>query len=77
MLLEGEAFRSQEVFTQEKYLYLYYQGLRLLENLYDNGIFHGHINAKTFRVADDYTFSLSDFLLSSYMIKYKNLPQQE
>ena len=30
-LMEEEGFRSQEVFTQEKYVYLYIQGLKLLE----------------------------------------------
>ena len=74
-LLEEEGFRSQEVFTQEKYVYLYYQGLRLLEHLYDNGISHGHISAKTLRISDSYTFSLSDFMLSNYMPTFKDLPE--
>ena len=63
-LHEGEAFRSQEIFTQEKYLYLYYQGLKLLERLYESGISHGNINARTLRISDTYKFSLSDFQLS-------------
>ena len=74
-LIEEEAYRSQEVFTQEKYLYLYYQGLRLLEHLYHNGITHGGINAKTLRISDNYTFSLSDFQLSTCTPSFKNLSE--
>lgn len=76
-LLEEEGFRSQEIFTQEKYLYLYYQGLRLLEFFYENGITHGHINAKTLRISDMYTFGLTDFLLSTCTPIYKTLSEQE
>ena len=39
-LMDEEGFRSQEIFTQEKYAYLYYKGLMLLEFLYDNGMVH-------------------------------------
>ena len=74
-ILEEEGFRSQEVFTQEKYIYLYYQGLRLLEYLYDNGISHSHINAKNLRISDSYTINLSDFLLSNCKPGFKELPE--
>ena len=60
-LHEEEVYRSQDIFTQEKYIYLYYQGLLLLEYLFHHGISHGHINAMTLRISDNYTFSLSDF----------------
>ena len=63
------------MFTQEKYIYLYYQGLRLLEYLYDNGMSHGHINAKTLRISDSYTINLSDFLLSSCKPGFNKLPE--
>jgi hypothetical protein len=62
---DEEGYRSQEIFTQEKYAYLYYKGLLLLEFLYDNGMSHGHINANSLRITDDYTFTLSDFPLST------------
>lgn len=63
--LDEEGYRSQEIFTQEKYAYLYYKGLLLLEFLYDNGMSHGHINANSLRISDDYTFTLSDFPIST------------
>ena len=31
---EEEGFASQEVFTSEKYVYMYYKGLQLLKFLY-------------------------------------------
>lgn len=63
--MDEEGYRSQEIFTQEKYAYLYYKALLLLEFLYDNGITHGHINAVNLRIADDFTFNLADFPLST------------
>jgi len=39
--------------------------LNLLEFLYENGLTHGHINANSLRIADDYTFALSDFPIST------------
>ncbi len=63
-MLDEEGYRSQEIFTQEKYAYLYYKGLMLLEFLYDNGMVHQHINANSLRISEDYTFTLSDFPLS-------------
>lgn len=63
--LDEEGYRSQEIFTEEKFVYLYYKGLLLLEFLYDNGMSHGHINANSLRISDDYTFTLSDFPIST------------
>ena len=63
--LDEEGYRSQEIYTQEKYAFLYYKGLLLLEFLYDNGMTHGHINANSLRIADDFTFTLSDFPIST------------
>ena len=63
--LDEEGYRSQEIFTEEKFAYLYYKGLLLLEFLYDNGMSHGHINANSLRISDDYTFTLSDFPIST------------
>lgn len=39
--MDEEGYRSQEIYTQEKYFYLYYKGLILLETLYKHGIAHG------------------------------------
>ena len=39
--VDDEGYRSQEIFTQEKYFYLYYKGILLLENLFNHGIAHG------------------------------------
>jgi hypothetical protein len=39
--------------------------LNLLEFLYENGLTHGHINANSLRIGDDFTFTLSDFPLST------------
>lgn len=63
--VDEEGYRSQEIFTQEKYMYLYYKGLLLLEFLYDNGMTHGHINSNSLRISDDFTFTLSDFPIST------------
>ena len=63
--LDEEGYRSQEIFTQEKYAYLYYKGLLLREFLYDNGMTHGHISANTLCIGDDYQFTLADFPLST------------
>ena len=63
--LDEEGYRSQEIFTQEKYAYLYYKGILLLEFLYDNGMTHGHINANSLTIGDDYHFTLADFPLST------------
>ena len=38
---DEEGYRSQEIFTMEKYFFIYYKGLLLLEHLYKNGIVHG------------------------------------
>jgi len=38
---EEEGYRSQEVFTQEKYVYLFYKAILMLENFYDKGLYHG------------------------------------
>ena len=62
---DDEGYRSQEIFTQEKFAYLYYKGLLLLEFLYDNGMSHGDINASSLRISDDYNFTLSDFPIST------------
>ena len=59
--LDEEGYRSQEIFTQEKYIYFYLKGLNLLEFLYENGMTHGHINANSLRITDTYNFTLSDF----------------
>ena len=74
---EAEGFRSQEIFTQEKYIYLYYKGLCLLEFLYDNGMTHGHINANSLRISDDYTFTLSDFPISIVMPGYTRMTTEQ
>ena len=71
--MDEEGYRSQEIFTQEKYIYLYYKGLLLLEFLYDNGMTHGHINANSLRIDDDYTFTLSDFPISTVTPNFANM----
>lgn len=63
--VDEEGYRSQEIFTIEKYAYLYYKGLLLLEFLFDNGVTHGHINANSLRISDEYTFTLSDLPIST------------
>ena len=74
-MFEETGFRSQEVFTQEKYTYLFYQGLLLLEYLYKSGISHGQINAATLRISDNYTFSLSDLPISTCLPGFKDLTE--
>ena len=74
---DEEGYRSQEIFTQEKYAYLYYKGLLLLEFLYDNGMTHGHISANTLRIADDYTFTLSDFPISTVTPGFTDMSTEE
>ena len=76
-LLDEEGYRSQEIFTQEKYAYLYYKGLMLLEFLYDNGMVHQHINANSLRISEDYTFTLSDFPLSVVTAGFASMDKQE
>ena len=51
-----EGYRSQEVFTQEKYAYLFYKAQQMLEFFYDNNIYQGHLNALYLRLADNYSF---------------------
>ena len=77
MTNDDEGYRSQEIFTQEKYAYLYYKGLLLLEFLYDNGMTHGHINAGSLRISDDYTFILGDFPISTVTPNYTELSVEE
>lgn len=75
--LDEDGYRSQEIFTAEKYAYLYYKGLLLLEFLYDNGITHGQINANSLTISDDYTFTLSDFALSTRITGFAEMSQEE
>ena len=35
---EEDGYRSQEIFTQEKFAYLFYKGILLLEHLYNQGL---------------------------------------
>ena len=51
---EDEGYRSQEVFTQEKYAYLFFKAQLMLEFLYDRGVYQGHLNALNLRLADNY-----------------------
>ena len=74
---DEEGYRSQEIFTQEKFAYLYYKGLLLLEFLFDNGMTHGHINANSLTIADDYTFTLSDFPLSTVTKDFNAMNQDQ
>lgn len=74
---DEEGFRSQEIFTPEKFAFLYYKGLILLEFLYDNGMTHGHINANSLRIDDDYTFTLSDFPISTVTPNFSSMSTQE
>ena len=74
---DEEGYRSQEIFTQEKFAYLYYKGLLLLEFLFDNGMTHGHINANSLTIADDFTFTLSDFPLSTVTKNFSNMNEQQ
>ena len=75
--LDEEGYRSQEIFTEEKFAYLSYKGLLLLEFLYDNGMSHGHISANSLRISDDYTFTLSDFPISTVTPGLTQLNQEE
>jgi hypothetical protein len=70
---DEECYDSQEVFTDEKYVYLYYKGLQLLKFLYEKGISHGNICSSTLRIADDYTFSLTDFQVSAFHRDFRKL----
>ena len=74
---DEEGYRSQEIFTQEKFVFLYYKGLNLLEFLYENGMSHGHINANSLRIEDDYTFTLSDFPISTVTPNFSSLSTEE
>ena len=56
---------------------MYYKGLMLLEFLYDNGMTHGHINANSLRISDDYTFILGDFPISTVTPNYTTLSVEE
>ena len=75
--LDEEGYRSQEIFTQEKYIFLYYKGLQLLDFLYENGMSHGHINANSLRIEDDYTFTLSDFPISTVTPNFHTMTAEE
>jgi hypothetical protein len=57
---------SQEILTQEKICYLFFQGLLMLQTLYNYGIYHGSISADTLKLSDDYTLKLADFELSCF-----------
>jgi hypothetical protein len=48
----------------------------LLEYFYNSGISHGHINALTLKISDNYTFSLSHFELATCTPRFKNLSEQ-
>ena len=74
---DEEGYRSQEIFTQEKFIFLYYKGLSLLEFLYNNGMSHGHINANSLRIGFDYTFTLSDFPISTVTPNFSSMSAQE
>ena len=74
---DEEGYRSQEIFTQEKFAYLYYKGILLLEFLYDNGMSHGDINASSLRISDDYNFTLSEFPISTQTINLTKMNTQQ
>ena len=74
---DEEGYRSQEIFTQEKFIFLYYKGLNLLEFLYQNGMSHGHINANSLRIGFDYTFTLSDFPISTVTPNFSSMSSEE
>ena len=71
-----EGYHSQEIFTQEKYFYLFYQGLRMLEFFYRNGITHGHINATNLKIKDDYTLCIGDFSISTITSAFNQASEQ-
>lgn len=75
--LDEEGYRSQEIFTKEKYIYLYYKGLNLLEFLSENGMTHGHINANSLGVTDSYTFTLSDFSILNMTPQLGTIPTND
>lgn len=70
-----EEFNSQEIFTQEKYFYLFYQGLRMLEYFYKLGVTHGHINATNLKIKDDYSLCLSEFSIAQFTRNYSQLSE--
>jgi hypothetical protein len=68
-----EGYCSVEIFTQEKYFYLFYQGLRMLEQFYQHGLTHGHINATTLRIRDDYSLCVSDLSIATLTPGYSQM----
>lgn len=72
-----EEFNSQEIFTQEKYFYLFYQGLRMLDYFYKLGVTHGHINATNLKIKDDYSLCISEFSIAQFTPEYSKLTEQE
>ena len=49
----------------------------MLEFLYDNGMTHGHINANSLRISDNYTFTLSDFPISTVTNGFAQLDTED
>ena len=72
-----DGYHSQEIFTQEKYFYLFYQGLRMLEYFYMQGISHGNINATKLRIKDDYSLCISDFSLATFAPGFSSLDEHQ
>ena len=72
---EEEGYPSQEIFTEEKYAYLYYRSLILLKSLFEKGVCHGQINANNLRICADYTLDLANFELSLATCAGKDDPQ--
>lgn len=74
---DEEGYRSQEIFTMEKYFFIYYKGLLLLEHFYKHGIAHGQINASTLKISEDYSFALMDFAISNFHPDFSALEEQD
>ena len=76
-MIDDVGYRSQQVFTQEKYVYLYYQGLKILEDLYEQGLAHGQIKASSMKISDSYQLVLDELLLSTWYQNFKDIPNDQ
>ena len=70
-------YASQEIFTQEKFVYLYYQAILMLDQLYNAGIAHGGITSTNLKISDDYTFCMTDFSIASVIPGFTSLTEEQ
>lgn len=75
--IDDDVYPSQQIITQEKLVYLLYQGIHLLKELYKKGIAHGGLNSVNLKITDEYALKIEDFELACYIPNFESLSPEE